>query len=186
MFPSFSSIFGLGIVIALVGYIYKRDAIHWEYVANGYKRNWATPIKECWGNAVLYGKFTASKSYNGILKIGIFPDGFAMRVMFPPKAIFCKPIFIPYRDILGWNQTWYINDETVELELKHAPEVKIVMPRSQVEWMKENAGAQLRLMNEPSPHKDKPVFWYWIIIAQGVMAVLLVIFLLYKYLTWPN
>ena len=101
--------------------MYKRDAIHWNYLAKTYARPWQKPISERWGNAVLYGKFPVSKAYNGILKIGVHEDGFSLRVRFPLISYFCEPLFIPFRDVRGWDQTWYLNSKTVELELAGAP-----------------------------------------------------------------
>ena len=179
MFTFISTAAGFAFVVFLVGFIYKRDAIHWAYLERTYGRPWQTPIRERWGHAVLYGKFPVSKAYNGILKIGVHRDGLSLRIMFPLISLFCRPLFIPYRDICGWDQTWYLNAKTVELELVGAPEVKIAMPSAQVDWIRSAGGMDITMMNQASPHSDKPVIWHaflvvsFVVITVGTTYVLL-------------
>jgi len=158
-------------VILLLAMIYKRDAIHWQYLADQYGREWRAPIRERWGNGNLYGKFPLSRGYNGILKVGVFPNGFALKIAIPPDSLFCDPLFIPFEDVRGWDQTWYINSKTVELELVRAPEVKLVMPKSQLEWIHQNSGGRIRFENVPSPNNAKPVLWYWTMIVSFTLPI---------------
>lgn len=169
-----SLLMGTAFVVMLVGYIYKRDAIHWEYLAEAYARDWRPPLVERWGHAVLYGKFPVSKGYNGIMKVGLHADGLSLRVVIPPKSFFCEPLFIPFKDIRGWKQVWYVNAKSVELELTKAPEVKIVMPKEQLEWFQENGGRAIRFDNVPTPNQAKPVFWYWILVLSSLLPISLI------------
>lgn len=174
-----SIILGLPIVILIVGFIYKRDAQHWEYLAQTYERRWTAPLRERWGHAVLYGKFPASKSYNGIVKIGVHKDGLSLKIMIPVISFFCKPLFIPFHDIISWDQTWYINTKTVELELAGAPEIKIAMPREQVEWIRSKGGNDIKMMTQPSPYQNKPVIWYRFLLVTSLLFVISMLYILF-------
>ena len=180
IFSFLSTIFGLAFVAYLMAMIYKRDAISWQYLEDTYGEPWRPPLKERWASAVLYGKHPLSKSYNGILKMGVHKDGISLKVMFPLISYFCRPLFIPFRDIRGWNQTWYINAKTVELELTGAPEVKIAMPRDQVEWIRTVGGKGITLINKPSPHNAKPKIWRAYIIVSSAMMIVTVVYILLK------
>ncbi len=171
IFMAVSSVVAFGFVVALLGFMYRRDACHWRYLAAAYGRPWSRPVRERWGNLVLYGKFPVSKSYNGIARIGVHPDGLALKVMMPPHNIFCRPLFIPFRDIRGWSQSWYLNAESTELELDQAPEVKIVMPRDQLEWIRSMGGHDIEVMNLTSPHADKPVMWHAFLVVSSVLMI---------------
>lgn len=180
IFSIVSTILGLAFVVVLVGTIYKRDAIHWQHLEQAYGRPWQQPLRERWASAVLYGKFPLSKAYNGILKLGVHKDGVSFRVMFPLISYFCRPLFIPYRDIRGWNQTWYLNAKTVELELARAPEVKIAMPHDQLEWIRSTEGKGISMTNKPSPHHAKPKIWHAYTIVSSTVMIVTVLFLLLK------
>lgn len=173
-----TTIAGFAFVVGLVGFIYSRDANHWRYLAKSYERNWQTPISERWGNVVLYGKFPVSKAYNGILKLGIHSNGLSLKVMMPPQNIFCRPLFVPFKDIRGWDQTWYLNAKTVELELEHAPEVKMAMPRDQMEWIRSAGGSEIEIMDQASPHRDKPVLWHAFLIVSSAVVILGTVFVI--------
>jgi hypothetical protein len=180
IFSIISTGLGLAFAVYLVANIYKRDAIHWQYLEQAYGRPWQPPLRERWASAVLYGKHPFSKAYNGILKMGVHKDGVSFRVMFPLISYFCKPLFIPYRDIRGWNQTWYLNAKTVELELSGAPEVKIAMPRDQVEWIRTVRGKGISLINKPSPHNAKPKIWHAYIIVSSTVMIVTMLYILVK------
>ena len=46
MFMIISSIADFAFAAFLVGFMYKRDAIHWNYLAKTYARPWQKPISE--------------------------------------------------------------------------------------------------------------------------------------------
>ena len=176
----FALAFGLAIWGGILYLIFSRDAGYWRLLAEPYARPWYRPIaKKGMRSAVVYGGNRPSKSYNGILSIGVHETGVALRVM-RPFAFFHKPLFIPFRDIRGWDQDWYINARSVELEFRRAPDLKMVMPASQIKWMQEASGNKLHLTEEGSPHKDRPGWWHALIMIQGILAMCLVIYMLIK------
>ena len=124
-----------------------------------------------------YGEGVASKSYNGLLTIGVHQLGLALKII-PPFSFFHKPLFIPYSEIKGWKQFWYLNAKSYELELKSAPDVKLVMPASQIEWLQERANGRLEVVDQKSPHKQRPNVWFAIIIIHGLMAIGLLFYVL--------
>ncbi len=104
--------------------VYYRDAHFWRYLSNFYEAPWQRPIEtRRFQNAVAYGEGFASKSYNGLLTIGIHEFGLALSII-SPFSFFHKPLFIPFSEIKGWKQFWYLNAKSYELELESAPDVK--------------------------------------------------------------
>ena len=83
-----------------------------------------------------------------------------------------------YRDIRGWEQTWYLNAKSVELELTGAPQVKIVMPHDQVEWIRSSGGANITMANVASPNRDKPAVWHAFVIVSSLVTIFGTIFVL--------
>ena len=105
-----------------------------------------------------------------IKRIGVCKCSATLKII-PPFNFFHKPLFIPFSDIKGWKQLWYLNAKSYELELKSAPDVKLVMPASQVKWLQEKSNGRLEVVEDKSPHKQRPNVWYAIIIIQGLMAL---------------
>lgn len=174
---------GLGVAFGAVGFIYFRDSHMWRYLEESYGRPWQRPIEaRRFQHAVAYGRGIASRSYNGLLTIGVHEQGIALRIV-PPFSIFQKPLFIPFADIKGWKQIWYLNSKSYELEFESAPEVKLVMPASQISWLQEASRGQFAVFNQHSPHKQRPNLWYVIIIIQALMALGLLAYLGFRYLT---
>lgn len=169
------SVFGGSLAIVLW-----RNAIDWRYLAGIYPslRSRAIEARHM-QNAVSYGVGGASRSYNGILTIERHDTGVALRIL-PPFSIFHAPIFIPFTDIIGWNQQWYLNSKSVEIEFLRAPNVKFVMPLSQIEWLYEGSKGQFELTDKCSPYQQRPVIWYTIIIAMGILTAILAAAVLYS------
>ena len=67
----------------------------------------------------------------------------------------------------------------MELEFARVPEIEMVMPADQVEWMRRRSGLQMTVRAEPTPHKDKPTFWYYVMILQRGLALGLVASILF-------
>lgn len=173
------SAFGFGIVVALLGFIYYRNAERWRHLASVYGREWKTPLEQKrFQHGILYGKKQAFNSYNFILTIGLHQDGVAVKV-FGPSSVFSDPIFVPYNEIKGWNQTWYLNAKSVELQFDKMPDLKFVMPKDQVEWMQQLSGSAINLANHQSPNNAKPVRWYAAVIVISVASLLVIPVLLY-------
>jgi len=59
-------------------------------------------------SAVLYGHWAAFNSYNGFVTIGVHQTRLALKVM-PIFSLFHWPLFIPFSEIKGWQQTWYLD-----------------------------------------------------------------------------
>jgi hypothetical protein len=174
---------GLGVAFGAAYLIYFRDAHFWRYLAENYQRPWQRPLAiRRFQHAVAYGIGPVSKSYNSILTIGLHDDGIALSVI-PPFSFFHKPLFIPFADITGWKQIWYLNAKSFELGFAKAPEVKLVMPASQVEWIGAFSQGQMQVVHEHSPHGKRPNVWYAIILLQGIMGVCFLLYILQSWMT---
>ncbi|MCP5081637.1 MAG: hypothetical protein GY948_08070 [Alphaproteobacteria bacterium] len=161
--------------------IYFRDSHYWRYLGEFYESPWNRPMEtRHFQHAVAYGEGFASKSYNGLLTIGVHELGLALRIL-PPFSFFHKPLFIPYSEIKGWTQLWYLNSKSYELEFQSAPNVKLVMPASQIKWLQEKSQGQMEVINKHSRHKQRPNIWYAIIILQGLMGFGLLLYLVLGY-----
>lgn len=170
--------FGFSFVIFLMGFMLYRNSARWRELASVYGQNWQKPVSQKgFQHGVLYGKNVAFNSYNGILTLGAHLDGVAIKVM-APFCLFSPPLFIPYEDIKGWKQSWYLNAKTIELQFERKPEFKMVMPREQIEWMQEISGSKVLVSKETPPHADKPIFWYGVTILLGALTLLLMGYLL--------
>ena len=157
---SMSLIAGYAFVAFLVVRLYKKRSIFWNHLETTYSTSYKAPTQERWGQAVMYGHFFAARIIKTQVKIGANNDGISLRAIFPLDALFRKPLFIPYRDIRGWDESWFINSKTVELDLLAVPEVKIAMPRDEVEWIKNVSGGKFMLMGQNPPQKTRPTIWY--------------------------
>lgn len=170
---------GLSVFGGALYLIYFRDSHYWRYLGKFYEAPWSRPVEtRHFQHAVAYGEGVASKSYNGLLTIGVHELGLALKIL-PPFSFFHKPLFIPYSEIKGWKQFWYLNSKSCELEFQSAPDVKLVMPASQVKWLQEKARGQLEVIPEHSPHKQRPNLWYAIMIVQALMTLGLVLYLIF-------
>lgn len=170
-----SAVVGLSIFLGIASFVLYRDAFRWRRLAERYERPWGNPILTKNGQFLtLYSAEPVPKSYRGTVSIGIESSGIALKI-WRPLAWFQKPIFIPYSDIEGWNQTWYPSTRSVELRLHPLPDVKLVMPLKQVEWIREFSGNRLHYKNEKSPYGERPRiigFFAWIYLAATVFGLL--------------
>lgn len=143
--------FGAAMVIAMCAFIYKRHAQEWEALAKIYGRKWVKPIAvKSLRSMVLYTKGEPARTYAGIMKIGAYPDGIGLKPM-PWLAPFHAPVFIPFSDIKGWQQKWYWDSKSVELELAQAPHLRIIMPKSQISWIANQGADEIEI----SPERPK-------------------------------
>jgi hypothetical protein len=102
---AFSLTLGGVIAFALLRMIYRRHASDWEQLVSVYGRDWQAPAaRKRFGDMLLYSEGRPLKSYNSLLEIGLYEDGVALR---PNRFLipFHRPIFVPYTDIQGWDQT---------------------------------------------------------------------------------
>lgn len=108
-------LFGGVIVVVLMSVIHKRDAVDWDQLVGVYGRDWQAPrLYKRFANMILYSEGRPAKSYKSVVEIGLLDDGIAFR---PNRILrpFQPPIFIPYTDIQGWDQNWYLDARFTEL-----------------------------------------------------------------------
>ncbi len=172
LLPTFTRFaFGLSVFAGLMAFMLYRSSYRWRYLAERYGPPASGPVAEKqFQNAVLYGHGPAYNSYNGIVTIGVLNDGVVLR-LFRPFSIFHKPLFIPFKDIQGWKQRWYLNAPSVELEFASAPDVKILMPKDQVSWLGETMGAPISLSDDTPPENSRPTFTYAATITLAVLSL---------------
>lgn len=172
----FASAFGLVFVAGILSVVYKAHAVDWQKLVEVYGRDWQAPrLKKRFAHMILYSEGRPAKSYNSILDIGLFEDGIALR----PSRIFAPfhpPIFIPYTDIEGWSQQWYINAKSAELSLRKAPGMRMIMPREQVEWMFSLTGLPTPVSAARPPHGKWPSLTFVAALSGGVVAVVVFTF----------
>lgn len=163
------------IVVVLMSVMYKRDAVDWEKLVSVYGRDWQTPrFYKQFANMILYSEGRPAKSYKGIISIGLLDDGFALR---PNRILvpFQSPVFIPYADVQGWDQGWYIDAKSTELSFRQAPHIRMIMPRKQVEWMLSLAGDAVKISEARPPHGTRPWLTYVHALISAALLVVLVI-----------
>lgn len=171
-------LFGAGIVVGLLLFVYKRDAVDWEQLARVYGKPWQTPrLHKRFANMILYSEGRPSKSYQSTMGIGLHDDGIALR---PNRLLvpFQPPVFIPYADIRGWGQDWYINADSTELSFAKTPHMRVIMPRDQVEWMLSLAKGTVYISETRPPHGTRPWLTYVTALASVAMAIVVILVVL--------
>jgi hypothetical protein len=160
-----------------LAYIWSANAYRWRYLAQSYHKPWGRPgALKRFQNAIFCG-MGVSQAYSGTLTIGVFSDGIGLRLI-PPFSLFHHDLFIPYKDIKSWNQQWYVNTETAELEFENAPDVKLQMPMEQLAWIHQQSGGELAMPSEHSPNGFAPTLWITLTWGFIAMTALMVIFYL--------
>ena len=169
---------GISVFVFTFGGMLRANARRWRYLAKSYLREESPPpIEErSWQSAVLLG-LGGFNSLKGIVVIGAYPTGVSFRV-FEPFALFHSPLFIPYGDIRGWNTSWYLDGASTELQFRGAPEVKMVVPSEQAEWIKGFAGRKLALHAESPPAGKSGQGWRTLLIAHAGLALVMLTWLL--------
>jgi len=146
------SVFGSVVFALLYGGMLWAKAYRWRYLAKSYAAQ-AGPVidKRNMRSAVLIG-LGAFNSFKGIITIGVHENGASFRVM-PIFSLFHEPLFVPYSDIRGWRATWYLDARSSELEFGRSPEVKMVLPQEDAEWIRSHAGHKMRLRDDRPPQQ---------------------------------
>lgn len=171
-------VFGGVIVVVLMSVIHKRDAVDWDQLVSVYGRNWQPPrLNKRFANMILYSDGRPAKSYKGIIEMGLLEEGIAFR---PNRILrpFQRPILIPYADIQGWDQGWYIDARSAELSFRKAPQMRMIMPRKQVEWALSLAGSSVKISETRPPHGTRPWATYiyaWVSLALAIWLVVALI-----------
>ena len=167
----FGYAFGVVFVAGILSVVYKAHAVDWQKLVEVYGREWQAPrLKKRFAHMILYSEGRPAKSYNSMLDIGLLEEGIALR----PSRIFAPfhpPIFIPYTDIEGWSQQWYINAKSAELSFRKAPHMRMIMPRDQVEWMFSLTGLAAPVSAARPPHGKWPSLTFIAALSGGIMAV---------------
>jgi hypothetical protein len=177
---AFGLLFGLAFVVVLMGFVYKRDAVDWEQLVKVYGRDWREPLLlKRFANMILYSEGRPAKSYKGIVAIGLYEDGIALR---PNRILvpFQQPIFIPYADIQGWDQTWYLDAKSTELSFRKTPHMRMIMPQDQVEWMLTLSRGAAQISTERPPHGTRPWISYYVALASGAMVLVVIAMIVSK------
>lgn len=176
----FGYLFAGVFVIGLMSFVYKRDAIDWEQLVSVYGRDWQPPrLRKRFANMILYSEGRPAKSYKGIIEIGVLEAGIALR---PNRILvpFQKPVYIPYSDIQGWKQGWYVDAKSAELSFRKAPQMRMIMPHDQVLWMLSLTDGAVNISAERPPHGTRPWATYIIAWVSLVLTLLLVAALIPK------
>lgn len=172
-----------GLVIAggLLAFMYKRDAVDWEKLEAAYGSAMTQPVaRRRFNNMILYSEGRPAKSYKGVIAIELYPDGMGLKP-FPLLAPFQKPIFVPYADIEGWKQIWYIDAASTELAFRKTPQMRIIMPTSQVDWIRSMAEGRFEISQDRPPHGRWPWMTYVSSLAIGVLTLGLIVVLVFRY-----
>ena len=175
-----AKVFGIVFAAAIMLAYFRREAVDWLHLVRVYSSDWQPPrLYRRFANMILYSKGRPAKSYKGIIEIGLHDHGVALR---PNRILrpFQPPVFIPYRDIQGWDQNWYIDGKSTELSFRKAPHMRLIMPREQVEWMLTFAGGAARISEARPPHGTRPWMTYYSAIARGVMSLVVIAISLVK------
>ncbi len=165
------TVFGLVAVALLFGWALRAKAYRWQYLAKIYAGE-AGPVidKRNKRSAVLIG-LGAFNSLTGIITIGVHKRGVSFRVM-PIFSLFHDPFIVPYGDIHGWKTTWYLNARSSELEFRCAPNVKLVLPTEDAEWIQSHAGQDMMLSDNVPPRGNAGQGWHAVMfVLYGVLAL---------------
>lgn len=178
----FSTAFGLAIAGGLMSLIFKRHSIDWAELERVYGREWRAPAEaRSLQTMTLYSEGRPAKSYKGLLTIGLYPDGVGLHVI-RLLAPFHEPLFIPYTDIRGWKQNWYLDAAASELELAGAPHMKLIMPADQAAWIAAASDGRVVMSEDRPPHGNWPWATFWSALVFGAMAVSLIALLAARHL----
>lgn len=169
--------FALGILIVggILVFYYQRQAQSWQRFKPFYGKNWkgAVAIRKR-QSLLLYSMGDFSRNYPGIVTIGVFPEGIGIRFM-PLLVPFHDPIFVPYEDIEGWQQHWYVDAKSVELSFKKVPDLRIIMPSSQIDLIAAQGFANIDIsLDEPSTGNWPYARFFSAIFLLTMMILLLV------------
>ena len=151
-------IFGICVFVLIFGGILRANARRWRYLAKSYAAAAPAPIEKRSLQSVVLLGLGGYNSLKGIVTIGAHDDGVSLRVM-TPFSLFHAPLFVPYSDIRGFGTSWYVDGRSSELTFRQAPDVKLVMPSEQAEWIAGFAGHRMLLRETPPPQGKAGQGW---------------------------
>jgi hypothetical protein len=181
IFTAVTLLVALALLLGLLSFIYWRHAIDWQAIEQAYHRPWQEPMQmKRLQTLLLYSDGRMTKSYKGLLTLGLYRDGIGMR-MNPVLVPFHRPVFIPFTDISGWTQKWFIDAKSVELSFAKVPHLRIIMPADQMDWVAGSSGGAVSISPEQPPHGKWPYASFAIAVIFGAWAVLLIVYLLFRF-----
>ncbi len=170
------SVFGFCVFAALFGGMLRANARRWRYLATRYAGAADRPLQtRKLQSAVLLG-LGGFNSIKGILTIGVHETGVSLRIL-APFSLFHTPLFIPYREIQGWGASWYLDAASTELAICNAPEVKIIMPAEQAEWIRRHAGHQMQLSKAKPPEGNSGRGWRAFALVHAAISLAMIAWL---------
>ncbi len=174
-----STLIGLSVFVLAFGGMLWRKAYRWRYLHRSYGADpdYANDERTM-HNAVLVGLGGYNKLMAAVT-IGVHRTGvsFDMNSLFYP---FHNPIFVPYEHIRASAADWYINGESTEFKFRDAPDVSMILPAEQAEWIRKRSGEKMpRIEAAPLRGSSVPA---WSVFARvnafislAMMAVLIVV-----------
>ncbi|MEM9332590.1 MAG: hypothetical protein AAGA53_14770 [Pseudomonadota bacterium] len=171
-------LFGIVVFAGIFGGMLWANARRWRYLAEYYAEDKENPVeKRIMQSAVLVGR-GGYNSLHGILTIGVNNSGLILRIL-SPFSLFHNPLFIPFDEVKGWGTTWYLNRESTELQFSRAPDVKVIMPLEQAEWIENYSKGEMALSELDPPQGKAGRGWYFFVLINLVCAVVA-----FAYLGW--
>jgi len=165
-----TTIFGIAVFVFIFGGMQRANARRWRHLAKFYAAKPPEPThKRSMQSIVLLG-LGGFNSLKGIVTIGAHKDGLSLRVL-APFALFHEPLFIPYSDIKGWGTSWYLDAPSTELEFRNVPDVKMVMPQEQAEWISGFAGHRMMVRDTAPPQGNAGRGWWAFALIHAAVAV---------------
>lgn len=178
----FTTIIGFVMVGGLLAFMYKRFAVDWKKLHAAYGRDWSPPMEQKrFQTLILYSEGRPAKSYKGLMTIGLHPDGIGIRPLIW-LAPFHSPLFIPYSDIEGWKQKWFLDAKSMELAFRKTPAMRLIMPADQVAWISSQAKGSISLSEDYPSHSN----WPWATFAYALLSGIVAIFLIVMVFSNPD
>lgn len=176
------TIIGPVVFVSLLFGILRTSARRWRYLAESYAAEPGPVLdKRSMRSGVLIG-LGAFNSLKGIVTIGIHENGVSFRLL-PIFSLFHEPLFVPYGDIRGWRTTWYLDSHSSELEFRRAPDVKMVLPTDDAEWIRNYAGHKMTLRDVGPPKGKAGRGWHAFMVIHAFVSLAMVVFMFYVLLT---
>lgn len=178
------TLFGLAMFAAIYGGMLWSNSRRWRYLSRHYSSGVGAPTRSKSMQSVVLLGLGGFNSKKGIVTVGVHKDGVSLRVL-PLFSLFHEPLFVPYTDIKGWATTWYLDAPSTEIELRRAPEVKLILPEELAEWIKGFSGSKMALSQKSPPQGRAGRGWYYFRVAHASF-VLVSLIGLFGYLVWSG
>ena len=124
----FSSVIGFAFVGGMLSFIYWRHGWRWRRIQQAFPEAGEPPIRKwhlqsvyCHADGLIFN------SYRGMVTIGVGEDGLTFSVI-PPFSLIQSAFFVPYRDLMAYQQDWLLMGRCCQLEFRGVPDMKMVIP----------------------------------------------------------